>query len=58
MNEKSRQESCKCDEGKTQDPPRLCTAELFRGGNRIEIEHRGETYRLQITRQGKLILTK
>ena len=38
--------------------PRLSTAELFRGHNRIEIEHKGETYRLQITRQGKLILTK
>ena len=38
--------------------PRLSTAELFRGHSRIEIEHKGETYRLQITRQGKLILTK
>ena len=38
--------------------PRLTTAELFRGHNRIEIDHKGETYRLQITRQGKLILTK
>ena len=38
--------------------PRLSTTELFRGHSRIEIEHKGETYRLQITRQGKLILTK
>ncbi len=38
--------------------PRLSTVELFRGHNRIEIDHKGETYRLQITRQGKLILTK
>ncbi|HPQ23790.1 MAG TPA: hemin uptake protein HemP [Gammaproteobacteria bacterium] len=32
--------------------------ELFRDGPRIEIEHQGEIYRLQITRLGRLILTK
>lgn len=37
---------------------RLSSTELFRSGNRVEIDHRGTTYRLQITRQGKLILTK
>lgn len=37
---------------------RLTTAELFLGRSRIEIDHQGATYRMQITRQGKLILTK
>ncbi len=36
----------------------LNTRELFQGTQRIHIEHQGEIYRLQITRQGKLILTK
>lgn len=36
----------------------LNTRELFQGAQRIHIEHQGEIYRLQITRQGKLILTK
>lgn len=38
--------------------PRLASAALLRGGRRVFIEHRGETYRLELTRQGKLILTK
>jgi len=32
--------------------------ELFRGRQEILIEHSGDAYRLRITRQGKLILTK
>jgi len=36
----------------------LRSKDLFGDQSRIEIEHRGEIYRLQITRQGKLILTK
>ncbi len=43
-------------------PPRLpdlVQAEhLFRGSQEILIAHNGETYRLRITRSGKLILTK
>lgn len=31
---------------------------LFRGRQEILIGHHGETYRLRITRNGKLILTK
>jgi hemin uptake protein HemP len=31
---------------------------LFRGRQEILIAHQGETYRLRITRNGKLILTK
>lgn len=37
---------------------RLDSEQLFRGGREVQIEHRGEIYRLQLTRQGKLILTK
>jgi hemin uptake protein HemP len=33
-------------------------AELARCGNEVWIEHQGMLYRLQSTRQGKLILTK
>jgi hemin uptake protein HemP len=32
--------------------------DLFGGARFLVIEHAGEQYRLQITRQGKLILTK
>jgi len=31
---------------------------LLQGGKSVTIEHNGERYRLQATRQGKLILTK
>jgi hemin uptake protein HemP len=31
---------------------------LMRGQTEMQILHRGETYRLRITRNGKLILTK
>ena len=34
------------------------SADLFRGANEIMIRHEGVTYRLKITRQGKLILNK
>jgi hemin uptake protein HemP len=31
---------------------------VLRGQPTVEIEHNGQVYRLQTTRQGKLILTK
>ena len=31
---------------------------LLQGGRAVSIRHNGEVYRLQATRQGKLILTK
>lgn len=31
---------------------------LLQGGKSVTISHNGESYRLQLTRQGKLILTK
>ncbi|MBI4983998.1 MAG: hemin uptake protein HemP [Rhodocyclales bacterium] len=37
---------------------RLDSRELFTAGNELLIDHHGASYRLQITRQGKLILTK
>lgn len=51
-------------EGKDKDPPPvrrdrpLDASELFRGRRDIAIEFRGEIYRLRITRNDKLILTK
>jgi hemin uptake protein HemP len=38
--------------------PRLDSAGVFRGHREVHILHGGETYRLRITRQQKLILTK
>ena len=36
----------------------LDSAFLLQGGKAVTIHHNGEFYRLQATRQGKLILTK
>lgn len=36
----------------------IVSAAVFKGETEIGIEHHGELYRLRITRQGKLILTK
>ncbi len=43
---------------KPQAERRLDSSTLFAGGQRLLIEHQGAEYRLQLTRQGKLILTK
>lgn len=43
--------------GGSHRPPLDSTA-LLQGGRWVEIRHNGETYRLQATRLGKLILTK
>ena len=40
------------------DAVRIASTELFRGGREIVIVHRGQEYRLHITRADKLILTK
>ena len=39
-------------------PPAFSSSELMQGHRTIAIRHNGITYRLQATRQGKLILTK
>jgi len=38
--------------------PTLTTQELFAGKDEIVLLHNGSAYRLRITRQNKLILTK
>jgi hemin uptake protein HemP len=38
--------------------PVIDSATLLQGGKAVTIQHNGEFYRLQATRQGKLILTK
>ncbi|HYO08949.1 MAG TPA: hemin uptake protein HemP [Tepidisphaeraceae bacterium] len=42
----------------TKPPVVLDTAALFAGGTEVRLQHRGQEYRLRVTRQGKLILTK
>ena len=37
---------------------RIASTELFRGRREIDIVHRGQEYRLHITKADKLILTK
>ena len=37
---------------------RIASAELFRGRREVVIVHRGQEYRLHITKADKLILTK
>ena len=39
-------------------PARVASSDLFRGGREIVIVHRGQEYRLSITKADKLILTK
>ncbi|WP_137922457.1 hemin uptake protein HemP [Hydrogenophaga sp. 2FB] len=41
-----------------QHVPVLPSADLLRGQKVVAIDHNGSLYRLQTTRQGKLILTK
>ena len=42
----------------TISPRSIDSAALFAGSNELIIVHRGSPYRLRITRQDKLILTK
>lgn len=39
-------------------PPLLTSQTIFRGAREATIEHNGEVYRLRITSNDKLILTK
>jgi hemin uptake protein HemP len=39
-------------------PQTIAAARLFNGQTEVFIEHDGQTWRLRITRNGKLILTK
>ena len=38
--------------------PLISSGELFAGGHEVVITHDGERYRLRVTRQNRLILTK
>jgi hemin uptake protein HemP len=46
------------DSGENGGRPRLNSKQLFAEQNEIIIEHQGDEYRLRITSNGKLILTK
>lgn len=57
------------EQGRTQAPSRegvvkpvppimVEAASLFKGTDEVRLLHRGQEYRLRVTRQGKLILTK
>jgi hemin uptake protein HemP len=39
-------------------PRRIGSVQLLSGGNELVIEHAGQEYRLRLTRNDKLILTK
>ena len=39
-------------------PQRIASGTLLGGGNELVIEHAGQEYRLRLTRNDKLILTK
>jgi len=41
-----------------QEPRVINSASLFGDRREVEIRHRGEIYRLRVTRNGKLILNK
>ena len=38
--------------------PRIDSRRLLEGGRELVIDHEGQQYRLRLTRNGKLILTK
>jgi hemin uptake protein HemP len=45
-------------DGAGDGPLTLDSAALFAGRSEVRLLHRGQEYRLRVTRQGKLILTK
>lgn len=46
------------EQGDSSAPPQITSQELFGDRQEIEIRHAGESYRLRITKNGKLILHK
>ena len=42
----------------THNPLVLCSSAVLQGQKSVAIAHQGELYRLQVTKLGKLILTK
>ncbi len=43
---------------KPMPPITVEAASLFKGADEVRLLHRGQEYRLRVTKQGKLILTK
>jgi hemin uptake protein HemP len=62
MNGMDGEKPCSCEKNAAKAMPptliRVDSAELFNGQDEVRLIHRGQEYRLRITRQGKLILTK
>lgn len=50
--------SANCEDLQQKPPSRIRSETLFRGARQIVIEHGTEEYRLRLTRQDRLILTK
>jgi hemin uptake protein HemP len=48
----------RCEPSTPKMKPRLQAAALLAGAREVIIEHGSQEYRLQITKQGKLLLTK
>jgi hemin uptake protein HemP len=46
------------DQGGSSDVRRIPSREILAGGREVIVEHRGNDYRLRLTANGKLILTK
>lgn len=44
--------------GSDKAPRKVASHDLFKESSKMIIEHQGDNYTLQITRNGKLILTK
>jgi hemin uptake protein HemP len=60
MDQKAGQNPAPPTEGAAKPVPPVTveTATLFNGRDEIRLLHRGQEYRLRVTKQGKLILTK
>ncbi|HEV2293507.1 MAG TPA: hemin uptake protein HemP [Tepidisphaeraceae bacterium] len=60
MDQKEGQQSAPATEGVAKPVPPITVeaATLFKGRDEVRLLHRGQEYRLRVTKQGKLILTK
>ena len=60
MDQLQGQKSAQATEGpaKPVPPVTLETEALFKGTDEVRLLHRGQEYRLRVTKQGKLLLTK
>ena len=60
MDQREAQDRAPAAEGVAKRVPPITveTASLFHGRDEVRLLHRGQEYRLRVTKQGKLILTK